>query len=482
MSDKYDSILAPIKSEPNKTVLDTFKAFLEDEDETEMYVSGPGGTGKTEQLAHMVRYCLDNDITYLVGAYTHKACDVLKKRIFAEGYALAPVKTIWSFLKKSPGVNENATNIKHVTVSNKRGEPEIVRVIFFDEYSMISEQDYFDIGSIQTDDDGKVVTKLVYLGDKMQLPPVGSARAIYPRGKYQVELTHNYRADDCLQPVLTTLRQMKETGKIIRLPKVPCVHRGAEIVAEYCVKAIDRREFSCLMVAYTNAKTDTLNMLVHEKMTGRQSIQAGDKVILDFNKTMYKYKPFTPDLAEEFDFDTRDKYKGGILKNDNKSVLTESNDKYGSLNILEQLIADLPIELLQLQGRQHAVLKPAIYGYAKFNEIKKQLSEEAVKHNNLIKDRYKCQTVTEFCRENRNLQEVRARNYAWRMYMTFNELVTAFSLPYASTVHKAQGSTYDYVFIDGADMLTLYKYNAMEYVSLFYTAVSRARYEVYINN
>jgi len=137
------------------------------------------------------------------------------------------------------------------------------------------------------------------------------------------------------------------------------------------------------------------------------------------------------------------------------------------------------------KGTEKMVKKLVIYGNHRYNTIKSSYAEVAVNLNNSIKTETGItdnKELVKYCTQNREDSLVKSRNIAWAEYISFNNMVTSMSLPYCRTVHKAQGDTVDNVFIDGADLLKLYARNLEEYLSLFYTAVSRAKHIVYINN
>ena len=75
----------------------------------------------------------------------------------------------------------------------------------------------------------------------------------------------------------------------------------------------------------------------------------------------------------------------------------------------------------------------------------------------------------------------RARAKAWRDYMTFKDCVVCMDFPYAMTVHKSQGSTYDTVYVDTQDLGICANSNYNLYLKLLYVAISRASNMVYTN-
>lgn len=68
---------------------------------------------------------------------------------------------------------------------------------------------------------------------------------------------------------------------------------------------------------------------------------------------------------------------------------------------------------------------------------------------------------------------------SYPMYVT-NHVITDLRHEYACTVHKAQGSTYDEVFINLNDFKNAYKRDKKEAFRLLYVAFSRARHKVYV--
>jgi GTPase SAR1 family protein len=463
----------------DKEHLDTLKLFLDDKDEHEMYISGSGGSGKTTLLIHYILYLVDNNIPYLLGAYTHAACEVLRSKIYKEPKspeAISSIRTVHSFLKKSPGVNQNTLDIRTVQVTNKHGTPEPPKVLIFDEYSMIGEEDYMDIGELCTDDTGEIVVKTIYVGDQMQLPPVKSARTIFPRGDYQIMLTKNHRANTtCLVKVLDALREMKYTGKVTRLPECDAIHRKVDIVEEYAKSTGNNKA-----LAYTNLRVDELNASIHSKLTGRdpEELVQGDSIFVDTHKLHTTFK-----ASDTFGYDIK-------LKTNTSQVLTSSNDTY---NTIPFIVDNFDLMLITIDGKEYA--KAFVFGNTAYMSMRNSLSQEAVDsnkklvatfepdyethiHNGLSNSEALRVIKTEYA----DSQIVRDNKFAWRKYLAFQNNVTMVSRSYASTVHKVQGLTLDNVFIDNTNLLKLYARDRSEYLSLFYTAVSRARHKVYIDN
>ena len=127
-----------------------FRDFLKDQRAWYMYITGAAGTGKTTSLAEHVQYCIDEGIPYMVCAYTHKACGILRTKLPDN----AEVSTLHSFLSKRPTINTEAKHYKHINSNSKsKGLSAKPKVVFVDEFSQVGERDYMDIVDYQDGDD-----------------------------------------------------------------------------------------------------------------------------------------------------------------------------------------------------------------------------------------------------------------------------------------------------------------------------------------
>lgn len=71
-----------------------------------------------------------------------------------------------------------------------------------------------------------------------------------------------------------------------------------------------------------------------------------------------------------------------------------------------------------------------------------------------------------------------ARRKEWKEYYTLTDTVPDFRGTWSSTAHKSQGSTYNRVVINLADLVTAKYQNFDLFLRLLYVAISRAKYEV----
>jgi len=83
--------------------------------------------------------------------------------------------------------------------------------------------------------------------------------------------------------------------------------------------------------------------------------------------------------------------------------------------------------------------------------------------------------IPDWCRQNRNGKFVMERGKAWSKYLAHKNYVFNLAYPFATTVHKAQGSEFSKVFIDVADMQKAL--STEQYQRLMYVALSRSVHE-----
>ena len=131
-------------SRQQQEAIDLFNKFMDDLEAFDMFITGQAGTGKTTLLAQLVQQLLDSEIPTVVCAYTHKAKAILESKLPAD----ADVRTLHSFLRKRPSINEEAKSIAKLQKTSQFGKPEPAKVLIVDEFSMVSEADAMSIGEL----------------------------------------------------------------------------------------------------------------------------------------------------------------------------------------------------------------------------------------------------------------------------------------------------------------------------------------------
>lgn len=448
------------------SVLGTFKKFMGDKDAWDMYVTGSAGTGKTTCMREVVQYLIDNDISYIVCAYTHKACDVLREKLPED----AAITTLHSFLKKRPTINQNATNKDRLTVNSQSGTPGKPAVLLIDEYSMVGEKDGVDIVALQDEEyEGAPVMKVYWSGDKNQLDSVGDIPYVAPYGDYQVNLTKVWRqaGDNPLMDTIQALVGMIEgTTDLAPLEGHKTFVRGVNLVEELQKLQEDAAKYDVedhldyVLLAYTNQRVEELNALIQ----GYTEPKIDDRLFSPTTKQRYKFLGWvnTPDYVDT-------PYNGDV----------HLGSKYQTL---EYLIKTGNCRFAMLEDGDGAVLTAAVvFGHYQYKLKVDELKAAAAASNKEIERAYPKYKASAWAKSNAKTKLARARSKAWRDFLSFDECVMCIDFDHAMTVHKSQGSTYKYVYIDTEDLYKCARINPTQYLKLMYVGISRASEMVFTN-
>lgn len=441
------------------TVLSTFEKFMLDHEAEAMYITGVAGTGKTTSLREVLEYCIANKLVAVTTAYTHKAVNVLADKLPQE----AVICTLHSYLKKRPSINDKALKREHVDINTQLGLPEHIDVLLVDEFSMIGEKDYMSIVDLLWDENGKVKTKVVFIGDPNQLPPVKDMQTIVPGGDYWVKLTKIHRqADD--SPLVDTLIKLNSyiDGAIPEaLEEHEAFERGFDLPSLYEQYATEKPLASKIILAYTNAQVQALNAQIQ----GRAEPHPNDKL-------------FSPTLKKYYTMCSKTNYAiEGFIETIRGDML-EAESKYKTLEVLERMGG---IDFYTLEDEEgNFTSRAVVFGHGNYQERRQELGDAAVKANKAIEKKFKVDSK-EWSKENWPHELAKARAKAWREYMAFKDCVICLDFPYAMTVHKSQGSTYDYIFLDIEDLGRCADKDYTMYLRLLYVALSRASLKVFTN-
>lgn len=437
-------------------LLSTFKAFLKDTEAAEMYITGVAGTGKTTALAELIRYCISYKLYCVTTAYTHKAVKVLYNKLPKPG-EYADICTLHSYLKKHPTINGSALKLAHVDGNAQTALPKKVDVIFVDEFSMIGEQDYMSIGELQYDEEGEVViTKVVYIGDPNQLPPVKDIQTIIPKKPYWVQLTkiHRQKDDNPLIETLMALNDYINGIEVNALKEHATFKRGKDIVNLYL-----NCNTSKILLAYTNEKVQSLNAEVQ----GREEPLVGDTVFSPTTRFMYTLASLSltsPAIVS---------VRGSII---------ELDSKFKTLETLHEIKEVQFMTLADEEGRE--MPRACVFGHSTFLKLQQELASKAVALNKQISTKFG-QDPKVWAQANRGHELAVARAKAWTNFLAFKDCVLCVDFAHAMTVHKSQGSTYENVFIDIEDIGKCANSDYKLYLKLLYVAISRASHNVYTN-
>ena len=404
------------------------------------YITGYAGTGKSTALLKQLTTIAgkDKDDT-IVLCPTHKAAHRLLPKI---PFGIE-IKTIHSLLGWIPAINENAEKIEHIDIVAKTDRKiEEYNTFIIDEGGMMSEEMFMElVAKIEDarnfDTDG--IKIYVYL-DPYQLLPV-KGRQIQLDEEFTTKLTTQHRAESPDVVALFTKFVEFLEGTNTKDLKIDFSDNVKKVSTTEAVQLFDITKDRLL--AYTNEVVGWYNKEI-SIYNGIQSF-VGQHVQLGSNPDLV----YVEDMIDKSDVVLSDVITWYL---DNNMLLQNSNisAKYMELEFSSLLKLD-GIEFAKVAINGTTKIVPVVLGIYNAYSLTKQIKAAAIK-------------------DKKNYKFIYALNKAYTMDYKF-----------ASTVHKAQGSEFDAVFVDVNDIKKSILPNYYDtYARLMYVALSRAKKRVYI--
>lgn len=413
-----------------KAAADAFFEFLFDPEGKGFIISGPAGVGKTFWMGYIIdvimpRYLemcklmgIDADYdSVTMTATTNKAAEVL------EGATNRPTQTIHSFLNLT--LFEDYTNgVMRLEKNPRTWTVHQNLIIFIDECSMI------DGKLFQLLQEGTFKCKLVYVGDHNQLNPVTEKISpVYTQGYPFYELTEQMRTKvPEIQALNAQLRQTVETGVFLPIKEVPGIidYLDDNGMQTMLANVFTQQTKESRILAYTNKRVIEYNDYVRQMRQLPDSFQANEILI---NNTMVK-----------------------LGKRQSLSVESEVEiiANRGASQIQIETGVMLDVEYLDFSSHLGDV----------FHHIPVPTNR---KHYNDLLAHYKA---------------IGKRTKNWERYFYLKQNFPDLRPRDAATVHKAQGSTYETVFVDLGNISTCHQQD--QAARMLYVAFSRARTRVFV--
>ncbi len=397
-------------------------------------LTGYAGTGKSFLITHYIRWLIDEEINFVAACPTNKAAKSLSNLSSNEGLDVE-VKTVAQLLGQQPQLDENTG--KELFVSHGDLDWSGYGVIIIDEFSMVNRNDFQDIvHEIQS----SLLSKVIFVGDSAQLPPVGETEPIVshsPIISQSATLTKVIRYDGELAQVAEAIRS---NPKYSRLPlrttsdqTILCLPESEWF--ERAIALFESPEFQenpdhIRFLAWRNKTVESLNHFVRSQLWGENAGEylPGDRLIA--RRPLFRPKP------------------GAKGRNKWRIIINNS----------EEAKVIKPGELCQLSFRGQ------MYQYWKV-EVEPDLGKPltlSILHPDSKEPHY--EQVQYFVSKKQ-----------WSHYYDLSRMFDDVVYAYALTTHKAQGSTINYVFLDLADIS-----GCSERQKLLYTALTRTRTQVLI--
>lgn len=415
---------------------------------------GPAGSGKTTGIKYAIQEQLAkkadwNGLPTVAGiALAHKAKNVLRKSIpFVYSFASA-----YGYKEQ---INEETGERTFAPATFFKEEPVghcPVPIFVHDEVSMYSQQ-MIDIMLAET----PMSSKIILMGDSAQLPPVNpkSEKGIISDPdadspvfdlvtdeRYRHELTEIVRqqADNPILQLATEIRKEikgnKDVNKIVSMIMNPKMHNGVgwDIWTEdKCIdEIVGNKDFINNKVItyrkkYVAEYNEKIRNIVFENPTA--TLIENDIIFLT-NNFMSKEPEFVLHNADEY-----------IVTRVSKADIKTSQ------GIVESYFAFIPNDKF---GFPVYVLTPTEdKGMKQYRSIVKKLKDAA--------------------EVNRSM---------WRVYYRFADTFTEFTMGFAINAYRSQGSTYQNVYFDLMDVLSLNVLSPKRMLQTIYTVITRASEKV----
>ena len=398
----------------------------------------PGGTGKTHTIKQIYR---NSKGSVKIIAPTHKACSLFQREDVA-------ATTIHKFMHATRHIDDDGNVTFPFNVPEKRKG---VNVIIVDECSMIS-SDMYNVFLELCDK-----YHIVFVGDNCQIPPVNEDYSPVFNATNMIEFTftENMRSRDSLSNLI-----VENYRRSVSTRYFPGVQEHEKILQSEVVEYFKQNQ-DAVILSWRNARVSKWNTFIHDEIHKDKPVvnpyMEGDRLVFSGVRTIQ-----LENGVDSFDYHTSD-----IITI--KSIRTESIE-------FEQKMSSYQIADYMQTGRIRKCRVTGVKGfhdpfvtirfwaitdgmgvewYIPYDEENKRLLSNYLKH-------WKSIILHIPCTE---------RKSEWVKYYNFKETYDPnLRHVFSSTVHKAQGSQWDNVFVDMTDISSNF-YDAR--YKLAYTAVSR---------
>ena len=404
------------------------EAFLSDPNERFFVLEGPAGTGKTfcmSELAERTKGRL------IFTAPTNKATKVLRDTITSKDYK-PECRTIYSLLGLRMETNGE---LKELSKPDDPLDLTKFKAIIVDEGSMVN---HFLMDYIQAEAENQNL-KFLFMGDRYQLPPVGEERSPIWDIRLRAELQTIMRFDNQILALSKSIRECQDQ----MFPRLKLTSNNADGEGVWCLRSSEFRD-----------------RIRQEAHAGTFSKPNCSKAIAWRNARVLEINTF---IRREIFSNADEKF---WLPTDRITLTAPAKD----LN--DEVIATTDDE-----GTVETVLETA---HPAYSEIKIWRLGVRFDDNRFgIISVLHSDSAGAFAREkNRRAEAAKLERRKWKLYWEFLEQFHEARHAYAGTAHRAQGSTYERVFVDYKDILS--NPNRLEAYKCLYVAATRPKKELYL--
>lgn len=396
---------------------------------------GYAGTGKSFLIAEFIKWLNAHKISYEVAAPTNKATKNIKSIADIAGVKINAM-TVAQLLGQQPRLNEE-TGLEEFTIKSKAKLT--CDIVIIDEFSMVSSNSFAELEKAIT-----AKTKVLFVGDAAQLPPVGESEpivAISPLISHEATLIEVIRYDGEISKVAEQMRtdrryqtslypfKSSDDGSILCLPYQGWLNQAAKLIKSSQWQADPNY---CRILVWRNNTADALNDWIRLQLWGANPppFVIGDRLIA--KKPVFRESKF-----QQSSTNIKKKKEWNIIINNSEECEVIGEPKIDKNS--QFIWCEIPV-VAESGGRHKLkILAPA-------SELKRQ---ELMKEYRAKKEWYKAADLD--------------KAYDYCPYA------------YCLTTHKAQGSGIDHVFLHTWDMQ-----GCPDLQKLQYTGLTRTKIKAYV--
>ena len=402
-------------------------------------VQGSGGTGKSYSILRAIQHI--NPKRILAAAPSHFAKNVLQDFLGEEYEVVTVAKLLGKRLTYDDTGKEVLIDIKHMKAYQKPINN--FDLIIIDEVSMVEDDVAKEILSFTKN------KKIIVMGDYCQLPPVKQSKdSLFFKNigaRLKVPMRFSGSIYNLTVPVRNEINKIREGF----IPDLNVINQHTDRVSK-----LDDDGSGYIF-------TDNIKKLLHSAINKfKENNGTTDVRILAYrNKTIEKINSYVRkglygNSAKQFEKNEIVICNGGFSYK-RKSII--NNGEVFKVKQASYAIGPYSIPCVYLLFNESfftaSVPVVATEGKAQYERKLKELERSAKKSPHL-----------------------------WRAFYDFKESFARFNYSYATSIHKAQGSSITYVYLVEDDIFSVKPTTPKEKLQSLYVAISRTRFRLYIFN
>lgn len=439
---KKDSV--PNPTQQQQVVIEKMEEFYTSPKRQGEYflLSGFAGTGKTFSISHFIRKIPRAKVA--LTAPTNKAVRVLEMMASSAGLSIE-TQTIHSLL----GLVVQQQQDSQVLKKKRESRLKDYSLVVLDECSMVNQELWQHIEN----EINSSRTKIIFMGDSAQLPPVNESESPTFGVSLKAELTDIIRQENG-NPIIelsAAIRDKMITGNTINVADFKRKQGDKTGVSLMDGKKFDQWLPNAFKSELYKNDPDSFRVV---SWTNRQ--------VIGFNKSIrsmildgYPKQPF---VRGERAITAGPVYEVGE-KNNNKIIL--NSDTEGTILDCKQSTHPL------YKNDEISVWETVFQPFQSNNKVVVYIADDEEKNNIINK-------INDLANKARNGEG------PWSAYWKLKNAIADLRSCHAITVHRAQGSTFQNVFIDSQNILS--NPNRQEALQCLYVAVTRAAKNVILNS